>query len=156
MPSGMLCRVTASTSSVVRFQGEATPSALAAPACRWGSRASIAIRKRIPSRNPPAAGSQPGMPDPSAWSMAGISRLHTEAAIITPAANPRKMRCTSALILFLKKKTRAAPRVVIRKVKPVPPAAQSMDCAVIKITSKILYNQLVSSNMVQENPGFVK
>jgi hypothetical protein len=58
--------------------------------------------------------------------MAGISKLHTLAAIITPAAKPKKAFCTFSLCpSFLMKKTTAAPNVVIENVKPVPAAAQS-------------------------------
>ena len=76
----------------------------------------------MPSTKPPTPGSQPGRPEASASSMAGMSRLHTEAAIITPAAKPRKIRWMDALSCFRNRKTMAAPRVVIKKVKPVPVA----------------------------------
>ena len=82
----------------------------------------------MPSTKPPTAGSQPVSPEASASSMAGMSRLHTEAAIITPAAKPRKIRWMDALSCFRNRKTMAAPRVVIKKVKPVPVAAHKMDC----------------------------
>ena len=39
-----------------------------------------------------AAGIHPTCPASSARSMAGISNDHTDAAIITPAANPRNIR----------------------------------------------------------------
>ena len=49
--------------------------------------------------------------------MAGISKLHTLAAIITPAAKPKKAFCTFSLCpSFLMKKTTAAPNVVIENV----------------------------------------
>ena len=60
-----------------------------------------------------------------ASSIAGINRLHTDAAIMTPAANPRKIFCIPIRIWFLKKKTTAEPNVVMANVKPVPPAAHS-------------------------------
>ena len=44
--------------------------------------------------------------------MAGISRLHTEAATITPAAKPVRLFCTFSLMLPFMKKTQAAPRLV--------------------------------------------
>ncbi|MNN83287.1 hypothetical protein D3C81_2003130 [compost metagenome] len=62
--------------------------------------------------------------------MAGMRRLHTDAAIITPAAKPRNIFCTFPLMVLWKRKTIAAPRVVIRKVKPVPLAAQINDSAI--------------------------
>ena len=91
---------------------------------------SSAIRKATPKTNPPAAGTHPTCPAPSASSMAGISRDQTDAAIITPAANPRKIRWAEAVTCLRKKNTTAAPREVIRKVNPVPPAAQSSDCVI--------------------------
>ena len=93
MPSGILCSVTASTKSVVRFSGVCGPSGSFEPGCRCGITASSARRNTAPSRKPPAAGTQPGSPPASsAISMAGIKRLHTLAATITPAAKPRNTR----------------------------------------------------------------
>ena len=43
------------------------------------------------------------------------------AAIITPAANPRKIRWTVGSGRLRKKNTVAAPRAVSRAVNPVPP-----------------------------------
>ena len=77
----------------------------------------------MPSRNPPAAGIQPMCPAASASEIAGIKRLQTEAAIITPAANPRKIFCAPPLICLRKRNTIAAPSVVIKNVKPVPAEA---------------------------------
>ena len=51
----------------------------------------------------------------TACSIAGSSRLQTEAATITPAAKPVRARCTSSLKLFRIKKTQAAPSVVPAK-----------------------------------------
>ena len=66
--------------------------------------------------------------------MAGINKLQTLAAIMTPAANPRKIDCTFAFISLRKKKTIAAPKVVIRKVKPVPSAANRYGFVISIIT----------------------
>ena len=124
MPSGMLCRVTAKTRSVVRFRSVLAPSGSLAPGCRWGSSPSSSMRNATPNTKPPAAGIHPGQPAASASSIAGMSRDQTEAAVIIPAAKPRKIRCIPAVVPFLKNKTTEAPKVVIRKVNPVPPAAQ--------------------------------
>ncbi len=51
------------------------------------------------------------------------------AAIITPAANPRKIRWTVGSGRLRKKNTVAAPRAVSRAVNPVPPAAHNSACA---------------------------
>ena len=56
IPSGMLCRVTASTSSAVRL-GLAPRWKDSGP--KWGRRKSIPSRNPMPSSEPPAAGSQP-------------------------------------------------------------------------------------------------
>ena len=57
--------------------------------------------------------------------MAGMSRDHTLAAIITPAAKPSMIRCREREGVRRNKKTVAAPSVVTAKVKPVPATAQS-------------------------------
>ena len=93
--------------------------------------ASSAARNTTPSSIPAAAGSQPGnRPSPSAWSMAGSSRLHTEAAVITPAAKPSMARWNRGFGSPERKNTVAAPRVVIKKVNPVPRAAHCKDCSI--------------------------
>ena len=63
--------------------------------------------------------------------MAGSSRLHTDAAVITPAANPSMPRRVWGWGTPAKKNTTAAPNVVIKQVKPVPRAAQPMDCSIL-------------------------
>ena len=132
MPSGMLCSVTAETNSVVRFQSEGTPSGSSASAWRCGRNVSSAMRKATPRRKPPAAGSQPGTPSPSACSIAGLSSDHTLAATITPAAKPRKMWCMS-LRSERKKNTTAEPAVVMSQVKPQPSAAHASACGMLSI-----------------------
>ena len=62
----------------------------------------------MPTQNPTAA----GIKLPPDRSSEGIMRLHTEAAIMTPAANPFRHLTSKPPVLFLKKKTRAAPREV--------------------------------------------
>ena len=61
-----------------------------------------------------------------------------DAAIITPDANPRKICCIRALDCRFIKNTMAAPIVVIRKVNPVPAAAQINACCIIN-TSLFLW-----------------
>ena len=68
--------------------------------------------------------------------MAGINRDHMLAAIITPAAKPNIRRWKAALLFPPRKKTTAAPKAVIRKVKPVPAAAHNNACVKIKILSR--------------------
>ena len=82
----------------------------------------------MPSRIPAAAGSHAGKKPPSACSIAGSSRLHTLAAVITPAAKPMSAFWNAAPVSLAKKNTIAAPSVVIRKVNPVPSAAYRKDC----------------------------
>lgn len=97
---------------------------------RWGRTASSAERKPTPSSSPAAAGSQPGTPKSADCSMAGSSRLQTLAAVITPAAKPSMVRWNWGRGSSTKKNTTAAPKVVIRKVKPVPKAAQLNACSI--------------------------
>ena len=44
----------------------------------------------MPNRKPTAAGTNASLPIGSDISIAGISRDHTDAATITPAANPER------------------------------------------------------------------
>gem|GEM_PF-2395455 len=125
IPSGILCNVTAITSKEVRFIDEDMPSVFFMPGCRCGISRSSTYKNTMPRINPPAAASHPVCPPASASSIAGISRLHTEAAIMTPAANPRNTFCTLPLMVLLKRNTIAAPSAVIEKVNPVPATAHN-------------------------------
>ena len=69
----------------------------------------------MPIQNPTNAGTNDSFPIHAACSIAGISRLHTEAATITPAAKPVKMRCRTSLSCLRIKNTQAAPSAVPRK-----------------------------------------
>lgn len=91
IPSGMLCRVTASTIMVVRLRWAGSPSGSLLPMWRWGVSRSRTMRKAPPSRNPPPTGRAGDCPISSAISIEGMSRDQTEAATITPAAKPRKI-----------------------------------------------------------------
>lgn len=73
-----------------------------------------------PSTNPPPTGRMGLCPASRAMSIAGMSRDHTAAAVMTPAAKPRKTFCVLEDMSFRKKKTMAAPITVARQVKPVP------------------------------------
>ena len=53
-------------------------------------------------------------------SMAGMSRLHTEAATITPAAKPVSIRLTERLNSFRSKNTKVAPSVVPMRWMSIP------------------------------------
>ena len=112
MPSGILCSVTANTSMVLFFQLPLGPSGSSASRCRWGISRSRASRNPIPRQKPTAAGINASFPMPSLISMAGISKDHTEAAIITPEAKPRSPFCTTRRIPCRRKYTQAAPAVV--------------------------------------------
>jgi len=103
---------------------EERPSFLFDPGCKWGIRRSSPYKKTMPMIKPPAAGIQPVCPEASASSMAGIRRLQTEAAIMTPAAKPKRIFCVLPLIARRNKNTIAAPATVMRNVKPVPANAQ--------------------------------
>lgn len=112
IPSGMLWSVTASTIMVVRRSRLEGPSGCALPQCRWGMIWSSASRNRKPSQRPAAAGAKDHFPSSSDRSIAGISRLQTDAAVITPAAKPVSPFCRPSDIAFFIKNTLAAPREV--------------------------------------------
>ena len=114
-PSGMLCRVTARINMVVFLKEHLGPSAFSTPRCRWGTRRSMRSKKPIPSIKPTAAGTKASFPIPPDMSMAGISRDHTEAATITPEANPSRHFWIPGFNSPFTKNTQAAPRVVPRK-----------------------------------------
>ena len=135
IPSGMLCMVMASTSRVFRRPRSPDPRSRSS-GVRWGSRTSIPARKAMPRTEPPAAGSQPVPPAACDCSMAGIRSDHILAAIITPAAKPSMIRCSPALAVRRKRKTVAAPRAVIKKVKPLPPAAHRSACVNMRFLSR--------------------
>ncbi len=112
IPSGMLCSVTARTSIVVFFKLTSGPSGCALSKCRCGTRLSSPSRKRTPPKKPTAAGIHAIFPCSVVMSIAGINSDHTEAAIITPAANPRSIFSSFLFISFLIQKTIADPSVV--------------------------------------------
>ena len=88
-PSGILCRVMASTSSALRGRREGLPSAKPSRGCRCGNRISRRRSATAPPRKPKATGTKRHAPHPApASSSAGSSRDQNEAASITPAANP--------------------------------------------------------------------
>ena len=69
----------------------------------------------MPIQKPAAAGRKAHFPIPSACCIAGISRLHMEAATMTPPANPVSARCTFCFRFFLMKNTQAEPAAVPAK-----------------------------------------
>ena len=66
----------------------------------------------MPHRKPVATGITFTHPSPPLISMPGMSSDHTEAATITPEANPSSDFCTSAGISCFMKNTNAAPVIV--------------------------------------------
>lgn len=67
--------------------------------------------------------------------MEGMSRDHTLAASITPAAKPSITRCSPGEDWRRNRKTTQAPRAVIRQVKPVPRAARNKACVTMYVLS---------------------
>ena len=130
IPSGMLCRVMA----VIKRAPPWSP-------CRFSKRSSIAARKAAPAAVPTDAGPQPGRPRASARWIAGSSRLHTAAAVITPAAKPSIRRCQRLWPSPVRIKTVPAPRAVIMKVKSVPKDAQPI--APIIPIRLLMFNRIV-------------
>ena len=120
IPSGMLCSVTARTIIAVRLRLLLGPSACSLPICRCGIRWSSARRNSTPSQKPANAGRNESLPSAVDCSIAGISRLHIEAATITPAANPASERWTKSPSELFIKNTQAAPAAVPRKGNQYP------------------------------------
>ena len=69
-------------------------------------------KNTIPNIKPTAAGTQAAFPCSSAISMDGINNDQTEAAIITPDANPNRIFSTFLFSLFFIRNTIAEPSVV--------------------------------------------
>ena len=66
----------------------------------------------IPMTKPAAAGKKLSLPRCSLRSIAGIKRLHTDAATITPAAKPISIRSSFLFIVPRIKNTAAEPSAV--------------------------------------------
>ena len=103
IPSGRLCRVTAST-MCPQCPG---PAANQRPAS-----ASSRSSPTAPTTSPAVGGNHPGQTPRSARSMAGSSRLHTLAASMMPAAMPEVIRWVRGSCVRRNKKAPAAPTVV--------------------------------------------
>ena len=113
MPSGILCSVMADRSR------KSLCVTRSPPRCRVNSSSSAS--SSAPSTMPAAAGRNGGSrPSAAVCSMAGRMRLHTLAAVITPAAKPSSAPCARSQTARAKKNTVAAPSAVIRNVKDVP------------------------------------
>ena len=69
----------------------------------------------MPTQKPTTAGTKENFCRCAEFSMAGISRLQMDAAIITPPAKPVSIRSAERLSFSFKKKTKKAPRVVPKK-----------------------------------------
>ena len=74
----------------------------------------------MPSQKPTAAGTNDQVHMLSACSKDGIKRLHTDAATITPAAKPARIRFNISLMEFFIKRTHADPRLVPKKGINIP------------------------------------
>ncbi len=96
------------------FNVEAGPSGSLEPTCKCGVKWSIAKSRSMPPRKPTATGSHAGTGPPSDASRAGVMRLHTLAAIITPAAKPRSAFVNRSDMPWRMRNTSAAPRVFPR------------------------------------------
>ena len=77
-----------------------------------GVSSSIAKRNRIPNRKPTAAGMTAHSPLAASASIAGMSSDHTEAATITPEANPSRAFCKRTGISSFIRKTNPDPIIV--------------------------------------------
>ena len=84
----------------------------------WSSKS----KNNVPAQNPIKAGKKLSLPAPvpSICSIAGIIRLQTDAATITPAAKPVSAFCTVLLSPFFINSTQAAPKDVPKKGIKIP------------------------------------
>ena len=114
MPSGRLWIASAASIIVGFFSVEAGPSGSSDPTCRWGVKWSMAKSRNMPPRKPAPTGSHEGTAPPSAASSAGTMRLHTLAAIMTPAAKPKSALVKRSDMPWRAKSTSAAPSVFPR------------------------------------------
>ena len=71
---------------------------------------SSASKNKMPTQNPSTAGRNDHRPSAADCAMAGISRLHTLAATITPAAKPVSARCTASLSVFFQEEHARRPQ----------------------------------------------
>ena len=112
IPSGKLWMVTARASLAVRERRLFGPSG---PPARWmcGVMWSMSSRKAKPASKPTADGMTAEAPLPI--SMDGMISDQTDAATITPEANPRRTFCSIGGISRFMKNTKADPRTVPRK-----------------------------------------
>lgn len=115
MPSGMLCSVTANTSIVDLRRSVFTPSGSSESICWCGTSVSNNSSENMPARKPTVAGSHPVPPCSTVMSIEGMSSDHTDAAIITPDANPNSSLRTRADMSRRSRKTIAAPSEVPAK-----------------------------------------
>ena len=77
------------------------------------------MRQETPKINPVTAGKNAKEPRGREDSIAGISRLHTEAAVMTPAAKPERNLVREGFTPLMKN-TQAEPRAVPRKGMSIP------------------------------------
>lgn len=77
-------------------------------------------KKMQPRIIPQEVGKKSRFPKFSDCSIDGKISDQTEAAIISPEAKPKNRLFALSLILFLKRKTTAEPRVVIKNIKDMP------------------------------------
>ena len=87
--------------------------------------------------------------------MAGISKLHTDAATMTPAAKPVRARWMPSLRDFFKKNTQPAPRLVPRKGIKIPQNASCImsNLLVVNHATNHIKSILRSGKKVKGNPA---
>ena len=129
IPSGILCSVTAKISIDVLFTFSALiflcvllPVILFSVLCFSNRSTNILTNINVitPNIKPIAAGIHAIFPCACAISIDGNNKDHTEAAIITPAANPNNIFCIIGFILSFNKNTKDEPIVVPKKGIKIP------------------------------------
>lgn len=82
----------------------------------------------MPTHSPTAGGTKDQTPIPADCSSDGISRLQTEAAVITPAAKPVIARRSESLNSLRIKNTQAAPSAVPKNGMRIPLQITAVIC----------------------------
>ena len=114
IPSGMLCRATASIIFIERGRRERGPSEPLSSTCWWGMTVSSSKRKHTPAAKPASTGQVLPMPSPTC-SRAGCSSDQKLAATITPDAKPSIELFVFSLMPPRIISTMAAPSAVPKK-----------------------------------------
>ena len=109
-----------------------------APSCKWGIAWSSASKNSTPAQKPTNTGTKKRLPKSAECSIAGMIRIHADAATITPAAKPASERCTKSPSERFMKSTHAALSVVLIKGMRIPKKASIAPSFLARVFSTAL------------------